>query len=179
MGSQNHFLYRHGPLHRDLRVKDHAASDRRHFLRLVQRSRQPFLANSESGRGRGPQSRDPRWDGRCASGESRWSRPTRRRRGDPVNATYPPGKPACRRSCDGRGASPGCGPSLSERALPGPSSIAVLRCLRSQRGASVRCRRADRYSIFSLQWQRTANRDNTASFDHLHLQIEPARWRAS
>jgi len=23
------------------------------------------------------------------------------------------------------------------------------------------------------------NRDNTVSFDHLHLQIEPARWRAS
>src|SRR6202140_6011276 len=45
--------------------------------------------------------------------------------------------------------------------------------------AFVPCRRADQDSIFSLQWQRTVNRDNTVSFDHLHLQIEPLRWRAT
>jgi len=45
--------------------------------------------------------------------------------------------------------------------------------------AFVPCRRADLDHIFSLQWQRTVNRDNTVSFDHLHLQIEPVRWRAS
>src|SRR5271155_3905625 len=45
--------------------------------------------------------------------------------------------------------------------------------------AFVPCRKADLDSIFSLQWQRTVNRDNTVSFDHLHLQIEPVRWRAS
>jgi len=32
---------------------------KRHFLRLVQRSRQPFLADPQGGRGRGPQSSDP------------------------------------------------------------------------------------------------------------------------
>ena len=45
--------------------------------------------------------------------------------------------------------------------------------------AFVPCRSTDLDSIFSLQWQRTVNRDNTVSFDHLHLQIEPVRWRAS
>jgi transposase len=49
-----------------------------------------------------------------------------------------------------------------------------------QRGtAFVPCRRADLERIFSLQWQRTVNRDNTVSLQHLHLQIEPVRWRAT
>lgn len=33
--------------------------------------------------------------------------------------------------------------------------------------------------IFSLQFERTVNRDNTVSFQNLHLQIEPVRWRAT
>ena len=33
--------------------------------------------------------------------------------------------------------------------------------------------------IFSLQFERTVNRDNTVRFQHLSLQIEPVRWRAS
>ena len=33
--------------------------------------------------------------------------------------------------------------------------------------------------IFSLQFQRTVNRDNTVSFQNLRLQIEPVRWRAT
>jgi transposase len=45
--------------------------------------------------------------------------------------------------------------------------------------AFVPCRRADLDDIFSLQWQRTVNRDNTVSFENLHLQIEPVRWRAT
>jgi transposase len=45
--------------------------------------------------------------------------------------------------------------------------------------AFVPCRRADLGDIFCLQWQRTVNRDNTVSFDNLHLQIEPVRWRAT
>ena len=45
--------------------------------------------------------------------------------------------------------------------------------------AFVPCRRADLERIFSLQWQRTVNRDNTVSFQNLHLQIEPVRWRAT
>ena len=42
--------------------------------------------------------------------------------------------------------------------------------------AFVPCRRADLENIFCLQWQRTVNRDNTVSFENLHLQIEPVRW---
>jgi transposase len=45
--------------------------------------------------------------------------------------------------------------------------------------AFVPCRRADLNNIFCLQWQRTVNRDNTVSFENLHLQIEPVRWRAT
>jgi transposase len=33
--------------------------------------------------------------------------------------------------------------------------------------------------IFSLQFERTVNRDNTVSFQNLSLQIEPVRWRAT
>jgi hypothetical protein len=45
--------------------------------------------------------------------------------------------------------------------------------------AFVPCRRADLENIFCLQWQRSVNRDNTVSFENLHLQIEPVRWRCS
>jgi hypothetical protein len=33
--------------------------------------------------------------------------------------------------------------------------------------------------IFSLQFERTVNRDNTVSFQNLTLQIAPVRWRAT
>ena len=33
--------------------------------------------------------------------------------------------------------------------------------------------------IFSLQFERTVNRDNTVSFQNLRLQIEPVRWRGT
>jgi len=33
--------------------------------------------------------------------------------------------------------------------------------------------------IFSLQYQRTVNRDNTVSIQNLQSQIEPVRWRAT
>ena len=33
--------------------------------------------------------------------------------------------------------------------------------------------------IFALQFERTVNRDNTVSYQNLHLQIEAVRWRAS
>jgi transposase len=33
--------------------------------------------------------------------------------------------------------------------------------------------------IFSLQYERAVNRDNTVSFQNLRLQIEPVRWRAT
>jgi transposase len=45
--------------------------------------------------------------------------------------------------------------------------------------AFVPCRRADLDDIFCLQWQRTVNRDNTVSFENLHLQIEAVRWRGT
>ena len=49
-----------------------------------------------------------------------------------------------------------------------------------QRGnAFVPCRSRDLERIFSLQAERTVNRDNTVSFQNLSLQIERVRWRAT
>ena len=42
--------------------------------------------------------------------------------------------------------------------------------------AFMPCRRKDLQRIFSLQFERTVNRDNTVSFQNLTLQIEPVRW---
>ncbi len=50
----------------------------------------------------------------------------------------------------------------------------------AQRGtAFVACPRRDLNLIFSLQFERSVNRDNTVSFQKLILQIEPVRWRAT
>ena len=49
-----------------------------------------------------------------------------------------------------------------------------------QRGnAFVPCRSRDLERIFSLQYERSVNRDNTVSFQNLSLQIERVRWRAT
>jgi len=49
-----------------------------------------------------------------------------------------------------------------------------------QRGnAFVPCRIHDLERIFSLQFERSVNRDNTVSFQNLSLQIERVRWRAT
>src|SRR5271167_2832319 len=45
--------------------------------------------------------------------------------------------------------------------------------------AFVRRRSKDLDLIVALQFERTVNRDNTVSVQHLHLQIEPVRWRAT
>src|SRR5437762_7621750 len=50
----------------------------------------------------------------------------------------------------------------------------------TQRGnAFLPCRGRDLNSIFSLQFERAVNRDNTVSFQNLSLQIEAVRWRAT
>src|SRR5438445_6104676 len=50
----------------------------------------------------------------------------------------------------------------------------------AQRGkAFVSCRSRDLEQIFSLQFERSVNRDNTVSFQNLSLQIERVRWRAT
>ena len=41
------------------------------------------------------------------------------------------------------------------------------------------CRSRDLERIFSLQFERSVNRDNTVSFQNLSLQIERVRWRAT
>jgi transposase len=41
------------------------------------------------------------------------------------------------------------------------------------------CRQRDLERVFSLQFERTVNRDNTVSFQNLSLQIQPVRWRAT
>ena len=50
----------------------------------------------------------------------------------------------------------------------------------AQRGTAFTvCRRRDLDLIFSLQFERTVNRDNTVSFQNLALQIDPVRWRGT
>ena len=50
----------------------------------------------------------------------------------------------------------------------------------SQPGSAfTACRRRDLDLIFSLQFERTVNHDNTVSFANLALQIEPVRWRGT
>lgn len=50
----------------------------------------------------------------------------------------------------------------------------------TQRGSAfVPCRSRNLERIFSLQFERTVNRDNTVSFQNLSLQIERVNWRAS
>src|ERR1700756_879150 len=50
----------------------------------------------------------------------------------------------------------------------------------AQRGnAFVPCRNRDLERIFSLQFERSVNHDNTVSFQNLSLQIERVRWRAT
>ena len=50
----------------------------------------------------------------------------------------------------------------------------------AERGSAFRPRRTrDLDLIFSLQFERTVNRDHTVSFQNLSLPIEAVRWRAS
>lgn len=50
----------------------------------------------------------------------------------------------------------------------------------AQRGtAFVPCRRKDLDLVFSLQFQRAVNRDNTVTFQNLTLQIERVSWRGT
>lgn len=45
--------------------------------------------------------------------------------------------------------------------------------------AFTTCPRRDLDLVFSLQFERAVNRDNTVSFQNLALQIEPVRWRGT
>jgi transposase len=50
----------------------------------------------------------------------------------------------------------------------------------AERGTAFLTRRGQNLDlIFSLQFERAVNRDNTVSFQHLRLQIEAVRWRAT
>jgi hypothetical protein len=50
----------------------------------------------------------------------------------------------------------------------------------AERGTAFLPRRGQNLDLtFSLQFERAVNRDNTVSFQHLRLQIEPVRWRAT
>jgi transposase len=49
-----------------------------------------------------------------------------------------------------------------------------------ERGSAfVPCPKRDLERVFSLQFERTVNRDNTVSFQNLNLQIEPVKWRGT
>jgi hypothetical protein len=50
----------------------------------------------------------------------------------------------------------------------------------AERGTAFLARRGQNLDLtFSLQFERAVNRDNTVSFQHLNLQIEAVRWRAT
>jgi hypothetical protein len=50
----------------------------------------------------------------------------------------------------------------------------------AQRGtAFVACPRKQLDLVFSLQFERAVNKDNTVSLQNLALQIEPVRWRGT
>ena len=49
----------------------------------------------------------------------------------------------------------------------------------SHGSAFVPAARSDLHRVFSLQFERTVNRDNTVSFLNRKLQIEPVRWRGT
>jgi transposase len=50
----------------------------------------------------------------------------------------------------------------------------------AERGTAFLPRRGQKLDlVFSLQFERAVNRDNTVSFQHLRLQIEAVRWRAT
>jgi transposase len=50
---------------------------------------------------------------------------------------------------------------------------------KEQGSAFVPCCRRDLSQVFSLQFERTVNRDNTVSFLNRTLQIEPVKWRGT
>jgi transposase len=50
----------------------------------------------------------------------------------------------------------------------------------AERGSAfMPCSGRDLGSVFSLQFERTVNRDNTVRFQNLNLQIEPVKWRGT
>lgn len=56
----------------------------------------------------------------------------------------------------------------------------LFRVAPAQRGSAfVPCRSRDLERIFSLQFERTVNRDNTVSFQNLSLQLERVGWRGT
>ena len=64
--------------------------------------------------------------------------------------------------------------------ITSPSSIAAFQVAPAQRGnAFLPCPRKNLDLIFSLQFERTVNRDNTVSFQNLQLQIERVPWRGT
>ena len=64
--------------------------------------------------------------------------------------------------------------------ITSPSLIVASKSQAAQPGSAfVPYRGQDLERIFSLQFERTVNRDNTVSFQNLTLQIEPVRWRGT
>src|SRR5881628_3484563 len=130
------------------------------ILRFVQRSRQPLLADSERGIRMIP-AYSPQARGRSERNFGTWQ-----------------------------------GRLPQELRLPGCTTLAQanrflrehyltefnrrFRVAAAQRGSAfVPCPQRDLERVFSLQFERTVNRDNTVSFLNLRLQIEPVPWRGS
>ena len=148
-------------------------------LRALQRSRQPFLADAEGGR-----------QGRSASPDP--GRPRLTRVGDSDDSGLFAAGPRslgaqlrnlARTAAAGAAAARNhnCGGSQQFPASNtiSPSSISASR-LRPASAARLlpAVPRRDLDRVFSLQYERTVNRDNTVALQDLTLQIERVKWRA-
>ena len=148
-------------------------------MRSVQRSRQPFLADPEGRRQGGCASADASGAGAAGAGDS----------DDSGLFTAGPGRSE-RNFGTWQGRLP------QELRLHGISALeganAFLRehymaefnqrfqVASRQRGtAFTRCPRRDLERVFSLQYERTVNRDNTVSLQNLVLPIERVGWRGT
>ena len=66
------------------------------------------------------------------------------------------------------------------QSLSAPTLYRRVQSLFSERGSAfVPCRNRNLDQVFSLQFQRTVNRDNTVSFQNRQLQIAPVGWRGT
>ena len=146
-------------------------------LRRIQRSRQPFLAHAEDGRQSGSASADAGGTGAA-------------RGGDPDD----PGLLAQARGRSDRSFDTWQGRLPQELRLHKIASLEAanvflrehyiaefnrhFQVAAAQRGnAFLACRGRDLDQVFSLQFERAVNRDNTVSFQNLRLQIEAVRWQ--
>ena len=92
-----------------------------------------------------------------------------------ADATSPPGRGGCRRSCDCADPNPGRGQRVSQGARHGRVPTATSR-FRQRMGVYILPDR-NLELVFTQRFGRTVDGDNTVSFHNLVMQLERAHWR--